>query len=336
MNEREWVQKKRDDWERLAVLTQKANGRSGLRGLSRDELLTLGPLYRRVASDLAQARAKNVSPDLTLHLNAIVGQAHALLYSGAAQSSPGRAVQNFYFVEFPTLLQKYKRYFFAAIALSLVGAFFAYWVVITQPDKTNVFIPDQFKESLDAWKSGKLADDAHAEFSASLMTHNLMVGVLASTTGVVGGVPTVGILFNNGTTLGAFSAVMTQVHQHAHFWPGILPHGIAELTAIFICGGAGLLFGVALLLPRPYSRADALRIYGMDAIKLTLGTIPLFIFAGVIEGMFSHLAIPPALRYAFAATNGVLWYLYLFLPRRSLETAPTADFAENRRNLPTE
>ncbi|KAG8526085.1 uncharacterized protein KY384_000077 [Bacidia gigantensis] len=204
------------------------------------------------------------------------------------------------------LLQRYRRYFFAAIAISILGAVFAYWVVITQPDKTGIFIPEQFKSSLDAWKSGKIADDAHAEFSAQLMTHNLLVGVLASTTGVAGGVPTVGILFNNGTTLGAFSAVMTQAHQHAHFWPGILPHGIAELTAIFICGGAGLLFGVALLLPRPYSRADALRIYGMDAIKLTLGTIPLFIFAGVIEGMFSHLAIPPAARYAFAGVNGVL------------------------------
>ena len=331
MNEREFTQKKREDWERLAALTEKANGRRGLRGLSREELLALGPLYRRVASDLAAARARAISPDLTLHLNAIVGQAQALLYSAQSQSAPGRAAQRFYMTEFPALLQKYRRYFFAAIAISILGAIFAYWVVITQPDKTGLFIPEQFKSSLDAWKSGKLADDAHAEFSAELMTHNLLVGILASTTGVAGGVPTVGVLFENGTTLGAFSAVMTQVHQHAHFWPGILPHGIAELTAIFICGGAGLLFGVALLLPRPYSRADALRIYGMDAIKLTLGTIPLFIFAGVIEGMFSHLAIPPALRYAFAATNGVLWYLYLFLPRRSLpDAAPT----ENARNLP--
>ena len=316
MNEREFVQKKREDWERLAALAQKANGRKGLRALTRDELLTLGPLYRRVASDLAQARTRAVSPDLTLHLNAIVGQAYALLYSAQAKTSPGRAVQQFYLTEFPTLLQKYKRYFFAAIAISLIGAFFAYWLVITQPDKTDLFIPPEFKQSVEVWKSGKVVDNAHVEFSAQLMTHNLMVGVLASSTGVAGGVPTIGILFNNGTTLGAMSAIMTQVHQHAHFWPGILPHGIAELTAIFICGGAGLLFGVALLLPRPYSRADALRLYGMDAIKLTLGTIPLFIFAGVIEGMFSHLAIAPPLRYAFATTNGVLWYLYLFTPRR--------------------
>ncbi len=331
MNEREFAQKKREDWERLTALTEKANGKKGLRSLSRDELLLLGPLYRRVASDLAAARAQSISPDLTLHLNAIVGQAHALLYSAQAQSRPGRAVWQFYMTEFPALLQKYRRYFYAAVAISVIGGLFAYWVVITQPDKTNIFIPEEFKSSIEVWKSGKVVDEAHAEFSASLMTHNLMVGVLASTTGVAGGIPTVNILFQNGTTLGACAALMTQVHQHGHFWPGILPHGIAELTAIFICGGAGLLFGVALLLPRPYSRADAIRVYGMDAIKLTLGTIPLFIFAGVIEGMFSHLAIPAALRYAFAATNGVLWYLYLFLPRRSPENSAST---QNARNLP--
>src|SRR5205814_2318936 len=103
---------------------------------------------------------------------------------------------------------------------------------------------------------------------------------------------------------------------HDTFWPGILPHGIAELTAIFICGAAGFLLGLSLLLPGAYTRRDAIRIAGLDAIKLVLGTIPLFIFAGIIEGMFSHLPIPAALRLVFAGINGLFWYLYLFLPRR--------------------
>jgi uncharacterized membrane protein SpoIIM required for sporulation len=82
------------------------------------------------------------------------------------------------------------------------------------------------------------------------------------------------------------------------------------------------LLGKALLLPGRLPRRDSLRLYGMDAIRLALGTIPLFIFAGVIEGMFSRLAIPAGFRYAFAAINGVLWYLYLFLPRREPADEP--------------
>ena len=84
---------------------------------------------------------------------------------------------------------------------------------------------------------------------------------------------------------------------------------------IFICGAAGLLLGGSLLFPGRHTRKDALRLAGTDAIRLTLGTIPLFIFAGIIEGMFSHLAIPALLRYTFAILNGTLWYAYLLVPR---------------------
>ena len=239
---------------------------------------------------------------MTLHLNAIVGQAHALLYSGQAQSSPGRkAVWQFYMTDFPALLQKYRRYFYAAVAISIIRRNFRVLACHYAARQEAAFSFRRNSASrLEMWKSGKVADTAHAEFSASLMTHNLMVGIFSSTMGIAGGDSHLFILCSRmAPCLARCPPLMTQVHQHQNFWPGILPHGIAELTAIFICGAGGLLFGVALLLPRPYSRADALRLYGLDAIKLTLGTIPLFIFAGVIEGMFSHLALlaRPALRF---------------------------------------
>jgi hypothetical protein len=54
-------------------------------------------------------------------------------------------------------------------------------------------------------------------------------------------------------------------------------------------------------------------------VKLILGTIPMFIFAGIIEGMFSRLPIPAGIRYAFAIANGIVWYAYLFVPRLNIQ-----------------
>jgi uncharacterized membrane protein SpoIIM required for sporulation len=329
MDERDFVSKKRAGWDRLAALVEKANGKQGVRALNREEILSLGPLYRRVASDLAYARANAVSNDLVLHLNGLVGRAHALLYEAETSGNAARSVVSFYLIDFPTLLQKHVRYFLAALGITLLGVAFAYWLVITQPDKLNLFIPEGFKSSVEAWKNGAVAQEAHAEFASALMTHNFYVGLLAFALGMFACVPTVSMLFENGTMLGAMSALMTQVHRHGTFWPGILPHGIAELTAIFICGAAGLRMGMALLLPGPYTRGDALRLAGTDAVKLLLGTIPLFVFAGIIEGMFSHLGLPPAIRLSFAAVNGVIWYLYLFLPRRQPPAAPSPSPTRN-------
>lgn len=314
MNEREFATKKRADWDRLASIVARANSRSGLKSLSRDDILALGSLYRRASSDLSRARSNNINPDLVTHLNGLVGQAHALLYEAETSARPWQTVVDFYLYEFPSTLQRRYRAFLAAFAITLFGALLAYSLVIKEPANSDMFIPAQFKQSVDIWKSKKVAEQAHLEQSGMLMTHNLQVGLLAFALGIVL-VPDVSLMFSNGTTLGALSAIMTQVHGHSTFWPGILPHGIAELTAIFICGGAGFVLASALMLPGSYTRHDALKLAAVDAVKMVLGTIPLFIFAGMIEGMFSHLDTSASFRYAFAALNGVAWYLYLFLPR---------------------
>lgn len=74
--------------------------------------------------------------------------------------------------------------------------------------------------------------------------------------------------------------------------------------------------GLALLRPAPYRRTVALSMAAAESIQLVLGTLPLFIFAGLIEGMFSHLNIAAWIRLSFAGINGIFWYLYLFVPRK--------------------
>ncbi len=315
MNERDFANKKRADWDRLAAIIAKAGGRRGVRGLSREDVQVLGPLYRRVSSDLAYARLHATSADLVVHLNGLVGSAHALMFEAERPRSAGQSLIHFYVNEFPALLQKHVGYFLAAVGISVVGGIFAYWLVITHPDKLSLFIPENLRSSVDVWKEGKVAGPAYASVSAWLMTHNQTVGLLAFALGPILAFPTAYFMFENGAMLGAMAALMTQVHQHQHFWPGILPHGFAELTAIFICGAAGLLMGVSLLFPGRYHRVESFKRAGANAIRLVIGTFPLFIFAGIVEGMFSHLPIPAPVRLTFAGINGLLWYLYLFLPR---------------------
>jgi uncharacterized membrane protein SpoIIM required for sporulation len=309
------LEEKREAWEVLRALVQKASGRGGVASFSRAEMAQFGSLYRRASSDLACARSRGWNPDTVQALNALVGQAYVLLYAVPAKRSSPRAVWEFYLYEFPALLQRRVRLFWVAFGLVLGGGVFAYGLIRSQPSTLDLFIPEQFRESLEVWKQGAPPQSASADFSAMLFINNSRVGIIAATSGIVAGVPTALLLWSNGATLGAFAAVMTQAKQHGNFWPGVLPHGIAELTAIFICGAAGLMLGLALLLPGKRTRREALRVEGGDAIRLVLGSVPLFVFAGIIEGMFSHLAIPAPLRLAFAFLNGVLWYLYLFLPR---------------------
>ena len=91
----------------------------------------------------------------------------------------------------------------------------------------------------------------------------------------------------------------------------------------FIAGGAGLLFGTALLFPGDIPRFDNLRLRGREAAYLIVGCVPLLAVAATIEGFISPAAIPPAMKFTIAAVTGVALYSYLLLAGRD-EGTPSA------------
>jgi uncharacterized membrane protein SpoIIM required for sporulation len=320
MDEREFVEKRQAAWQRLAAMLHKASGGSGLKRLSREELRALGPLYRRAASDLAYARAHAVSGALVSHLNGLVARGFALLYQTDTRGWAG--FFRFFTHEFPQTFRRRLPFFLAAVGLLLLGALVGYALVAQSRENIDIFLPPghPLRESVQYWESGhvsrQVSDAEAATYSSLLMTNNIQVSFLAFALGILGGVFTGYLLFVNGAVVGLMAALMTQVHQHHNFWPGILPHGVVELSETCIAGAAGLSLGWALLAPGLYRRRDALVLAARDAIKLILGGIFLLIFAGLVEGFLSHSLLPKSFKIAFGVVSGIALYAYLFLAGR--------------------
>jgi uncharacterized membrane protein SpoIIM required for sporulation len=94
-------------------------------------------------------------------------------------------------------------------------------------------------------------------------------------------------------------------------WSFVAPHGVLELPAIFIAGGAGLVLGKGILFPGTLPRRDSVAEAGGEAIKLLLGALPLLVIAGVVEGFISPTAAPVVAKFAIAVSLFVLLVLYL-------------------------
>jgi uncharacterized membrane protein SpoIIM required for sporulation len=94
-------------------------------------------------------------------------------------------------------------------------------------------------------------------------------------------------------------------------WSFVAPHGVLELPAIFIAGGAGLVLGKGVVFPGTLPRRDSIAEAGAEAIRLLLGALPLLVIAGIVEGFVSPTSAPVAAKFAIAVSLFVLLVLYL-------------------------
>ncbi len=307
----DFVARRKPAWDQLSDILLRA-GSGGIRSLSRDDLKALGPLYRRAASDLAFARLRGADAGLITYLNGLVTRAHGLLY---AERGPGGArLWRFITSGFPRLLRRRAIYVWLATLMFLLGGVLSAAMTVVKPEVGRIFLGER-ADDVDFYKDlpTRLTEEERPVTAAVLMQNNIRVAILAFAVGILGGFPTLLLLFYNGLPIGSLAVLQHQAGYDVVLWSFLLPHGVPELSAIFIAGGAGMLIGHALVAPGELSRRDAVAIAGRDAVRMLLGTVMLFIIAGFVEAFVSPSALAPAFKFAFAALMAVALTAYLRL-----------------------
>lgn len=293
-----WVEARKPAWDRLTEILLRASS-GGVRKLARADLQELGPLYRRAASDLAYARLRGGDAHLIGYLNGLVTRAHGLLY---AERGPGRArLWNFIAFGFPRLLRRRAVYIWAAVGLFVLGGIIGAAMTAINPAVGHVFLGERaddtnFYRDLATTQT----DEGRPFMAAFLMQNNIKVAIVAFAVGILGGFPTLLVLFYNGLPIGSLAVLQHRAGLDAVLWSFLLPHGVPELSAIFIAGGAGMMLGHAIVAPGELRRRDAIALAGRDAVRLLLGTVMLFIIAGFVESFVSPTALPIPLKFGFA------------------------------------
>ncbi|MBI4612142.1 MAG: stage II sporulation protein M [Planctomycetes bacterium] len=328
-----FLEVRRDEWQYLEGLVDRLE--SGVR-LTEDEADRLCRLYRKASSDSIRVRTETRNPAVIEYLNNLIARCYAAIYRGRRFGV--KDLWTFYAAEVPRTVRRESRAVAASAACLLAGTLFGFVALFADSRSREFLVPAEHQvqapnERIDALESG--GDVFTLEQSGFLtgffFTHNFKVGVLAFAVGIAWGVLTFVMLFANGLMLGALMADYVQSGWHAtvFFFAWILPHGIPELTAVVLCGAAGLVVGRVVVRPGLRSVRDALRIRGPAAARLVLGTAPLFLLAGMIEGSISQVNEPVlsyGLKVLFALGMGALVYSWLLLAgrRKAAPAAPAA------------
>ncbi len=319
-----WLEKRKPHWNRLEqLLDQGGNGK--LDSLSRAELRELGLLYRQTAADLAAIREDASSVNFARYLNQLLARAHNTIYSGR-KSSP-YAILGFFRNTYPRIFRQNFSYCVTAFGLFVLGAVAGLVMTLQDPDFQLKVLGPQMVETIqkrEMWTHSIVSIKPMA--ASGIMTNNMSVGFMAFAMGITGGLGTIYMMLMNGLLIGVIGTACALAGMSLKLWSFVAPHGVLELPAIFIAGGAGLKLAHGLLFPGTLPRRDSLSRAGSEAVKLLLGTIPMLVVAGVIEAFVSptNLAIP--LKFAMAAALFAILVAYLtWKPSEAADTQMAND-----------
>jgi uncharacterized membrane protein SpoIIM required for sporulation len=316
-SERTWSASRAPLWDELQALVDRA-GRNQ-RSLGADDVALLVRRYQQAAADLARLQSGQPGSPLLHRLNDLVARAHAIVYRPAR--TPVRSLGRFLWTGYPRAVWDLRRLVVAAALFQVVIVVGGFVWGVTDPATAGSFLPPALRDA------GHRAHHAipagvMAPTSVAIWSHNIIVSFYDYAGGILFGLGTIYSLYFNSMLLGVLSGVENQHGPNGLYWSLIIPHGVIELTAFTIAAAAGLSLADALIRAQSRPRSQVLAERGRRSIAVVLGTVPLLIVAGTIEGFVTPSALPIPVKLAVAPISAVLLGAYLLRGRPAADARP--------------
>ena len=303
-----FLERNRPLWQRLDELTRRAS--RGIGRLSTNELDELVAGYQRASTHLSLARATFHDPSLTAELTDLVARAGAIVYGTRPRT--WRAPLRFLGDTFPAAVWYARWFVVISVALFMLPAVTLGAWLSSSPRALDVAAPAALREAyVEEDFEEYYSSDPAAEFASSVTTNNIQVAMLAFAGGILACLFTVYVLVTNGANLGLAAGVFHAAEEQAKFYGLILPHGLLELTAIFVAGAAGLRLGWTLIDPGDRRRGAALIEEGRRAVVIVIGLVGAFVVAGLIEGFITGSRLPTWARVGTGVVVEVAFITYI-------------------------
>ncbi|SEB32853.1 Uncharacterized membrane protein SpoIIM, required for sporulation [Amycolatopsis tolypomycina] len=311
------------EWNRLGELTKPG---TRLTGPEADELVTL---YQRTATHLSIVRSVAPDPALLGRLSDLVARGRSAV--SGSHNPAWREVGLFFTRRFPAAVYLSRRWWIPAALVSIaVMAVIAVWVARDPVVRASLGTPDELRELT---RPGGDAESYYstgpaASFAARVWTNNAWVAATCLFLGVALGLPVIGALWLNSLNAGVIIGAMSAAGRGDVMIGLLLPHGLLELTAVFVAAGTGLRLGWTVIDPGRRSRTAALAEQGRSVVVMALGLTCVLFVSGVIEAFVTPSGWPTWLRVGIGAAVEVAFLVYVYtLGRRAAKDGEAGDLA---------
>ncbi|MEU7435626.1 stage II sporulation protein M [Streptomyces sioyaensis] len=321
------------DWDRLETLLHR---KRSLTGAEADELVAL---YQRTTTHLSLLLSSAPDPALTSRLTSLVARARSTV-TGARKAS-WRDTARFFTTAFPAAVYRLRHWWIpTAILSTAVAALLGWWIAAHPEVQAAIGAPDDLRSMTRPGGEYETYYSSHpaASFAAQVWTNNAQAVAMCLVLGAFVGLPVLWILFENMLNLGVGIGLMSSAGRLDTFLGLILPHGLLELTAVFIAAGIGLRLGWTLIDPGPRTRRTALAEEGRSALGVAIGLAAVLFISGALEGFVTPSGLPTWARIGIGIIAEAAFLLYVYvLGSRAVRAGATGDvdLADREAALPT-
>jgi len=305
------------EWERLESLVRV----SRLSGRESDELIEL---YQRVATHLSVVRTSSPDQEMVAYLSSLLSQARNR--AGGTRTASWQGVARFFTERFPAALYRLRWWWLGCLAGNVVvTAVMILWLLDNPAVEQSLLSPAEVDALVEEDFESYYSEYAAGEFAAQVWINNAWVAALCLALGILGA-PVVYVLFNNIANLAVIGSIMHRNDHGQHFWGLLLPHGLLELTAVFVAGGVGLRLFWSWVEPGALTRAQSIAREGRTAGTVALGLVVVLFVSGLIEGFVTPSSLPTWARVGIGVLAEVVFLAYVFvLGRAAVRRGHTGD-----------
>ncbi|WP_112277125.1 stage II sporulation protein M [Lentzea terrae] len=322
-----FIDRHRASWQRLEQLVKRANR---LNGAEADELIEL---YQRVTTHLSVVRSQTPDPATVERLSSLVAQARSAITG--THTPAWRVFTRFFTHRLPAAIYLGWRWWVpAGVAFYLVTGIMAAWIAANPDVQATIAAPEELREmtKVGGGYEAYYSSNPAGSFAAQVWTNNAWVAATCLLLGVLFALPPIYLLFTNAVNLAVGVGLMTGAGRGPEFLGLLAPHGLLELTAVFVAAGIGMRLGWQVIDPGKRTRTAALAAEGRAVVAVALGLIVVLLVSGVLEGFVTPSGLPTWARVGIGVVAEVLFLLYVFvIGRRAAAAGETGDVDASER-----
>jgi uncharacterized membrane protein SpoIIM required for sporulation len=322
----------RGTWDRLDQLIKR---RRSLSGAEVDELVEL---YQRVSTHLSMLRsAHTIGSDSVLigRLSSLVARARSAVTGAHAPLSS--AFVRFWTVSFPVVAYRTWRWWLAtAAAFFAVVVVIACWVAGSPEVQSAIGTPSDIDELVNHSVASYYSDHPALAFALQVWVNNSWVSAQCIAFSVLLGLPIPYVLFNNAANVGLIAGLMFHAGKGGILLGLLAPHGLLELTAVFLAGATGMRLGWSVISPGDRPRGQVLAEQGRAVVSVAVGLVGVLLVSGLIEALVTPSPLPTFVRVGIGIVAEAAFLSYIvYFGRRAVRAGETGDIDDAPDVIPT-